>query len=467
MEATRYFAIAQRWWWLLIIGVLMAVAAYGIASRVRDRQRQAPAPVFSASVTLFVMDDHAAVLDASGAASPSQTLYSDRLLNSYVELIKSPPVAQRVIDRLGLAVPIAEVQRRLAVVALPGTQLIQVTATAGSPGDAALLVDGVVQAYLIVHAEGHLPGNTYVSGVAPSQQAATPPAARSEWSIVLMVAVFGLLSSAAIIVAFEFLTNTVRDSTDAEAATGVPVLAAIPMWSAGKNGRIASAIVGRRAGEAAERFRMLRTAIRLKTKDQPAQVLLFSGAGAAAGTTTTAANYAFALAQAGRRVVIVDANLREPAQHRMFGVVATPGLADALASSQVSLDSILRTTSIDNISLVPAGLCPANPSELLESARFDAMLAGLRGRFDAIVIDSPPVLAATDATLLAARADATVLVVRSDQTARPNAAAAVEMLGHATSRIMGVVLNRETSAPRRRPIGSGIAAAQNAEARAQ
>jgi capsular exopolysaccharide synthesis family protein len=467
MEATRYFAIVQRWWWLLIIGVLMSVAAYGIASRIRDSKPLATAPAFTASVTLFIMDDNTAALDAASASSPGATAYSDRLLSSYVELIKSPLVAQRVIDRLGLAVPIAEVQRRLAVAALPGTQLIQVTASAASPGDAELLVNGVVQSYLAVHAEGHLPGNTYISGVAPSQQAAIPPAGRSEWKIVFMVAVFGLLSAAAIIVAFEFLTNTVRDSADAEVSTGLPVLASIPLWSAGKNGRIASAIVGRRAGEAAERFRMLRTAIRLKTEGQPAQVLLFSAPGASAGTTTTAANYAFALAQAGRRVVIVDANLREPAQHRMFGVVATPGLADALASKQVSLDSILHTTSIDNISLVPAGLCPANPSELLDSRRFDAILAELRGRFDAIVIDSPPALAATDATLLATRADATILVVRSDQTARPKAAAAVELLGHATPRIMGVVLNRETSAPRRRPVGSGVAAAQNAEARAQ
>jgi capsular exopolysaccharide synthesis family protein len=467
MEATRYIAIAQRWWWLLIIGVLMAVAAYGIASRIRARGSVAPAPAFTASVTLFVMDDNTAALDASSASNPNPNMYSDRLLNSYVALIKSPLVAQRTIDRLGLVVPVAEVQRRLAAVALPGTQLIQVTANAASPGDAELLVNGVVQSYLAVHAEGHLPGNAYVSGVASSQQAAIPPAGRSEWKIVLMVAVFGLLTSAAIVVAFEFLTDTVRDFTDAEAATGVPVLAAIPLWSAGKQGRIASAIAGRRAGEAAERFRMLRTAIQLKTKDASAQVLLFSAADAAAGTTTTAANYAFTLARAGRRVVIVDANLREPAQHRMFGVPATPGLADALASTQVSLDAILRTTSIDNIAVVPAGLCPANPSELLDSARFDAVLAELRGRFDAIVIDSPPALTATDATLLAAKADATVLVVRSDRTVRPKAAAAVEMLGRATPRIMGVVLNRETSAPRRKSIGSGIATAQNAEARAQ
>ncbi len=108
---------------------------------------------------------------------------------------------------------------------------------------------------------------------------------------------------------------------------------------------------------------------------------------------------------------------------------------------------MVYATSIDGISLVPAGLCPPNPSELLESDRFDQLLAEMRGRFDAIIIDSPPALSSTDATLLAARADATVVVVRSDQTARSKAAAAVAMLGKAAPRIMGVVLNGDAGTP--------------------
>jgi capsular exopolysaccharide synthesis family protein len=255
----------------------------------------------------------------------------------------------------------------------------------------------------------------------------------------------------------------VRDIADAEIATGVLVLAnSVVDRAAG--GRFATAIAGRRAANAAERFRMLRTAIRLKTKDRPAQVMLFSAASESAGTTTTAANYAFALAQSGRRVAIVDANLREPAQHRMFGIDSTPGLAEALASRDMNLDFVMCTTSIDGISLVPAGLCPPNPSELLESERFDQLLAEMRGRFDAIIIDSPPALSSTDATLLAARADATVVVVRSDQTARPKAAAAVAMLAKAAPRVMGIVLNGDASTPGLGVFGIRAGATKGSEA---
>jgi capsular exopolysaccharide synthesis family protein len=462
MEATRYLAIVRRWWWLLIIGTLMSLAAYGIASRVRDRVP--PTPRFSAATTIFVSDEQAGQGAAAPATASLQAAASDRLMRTYVEVIKGPDVALRMIERLGLQTSVAELQRHIDVVTPPGTQLIQVTTTAENPADAQRLADGVVQSFIALHDEGRMPGTMYVSSVAPAEQ--TIVQSRSDWRVVLVVAVFGLLSAASIVVIFEFLTDTVRDVADAEFVTGVPVLANIPLWSGGRGGRFATAIAGRRAADAAERFRMLRTAIRLKTKDRPAQVLLFSGANQSAGTTTTAANYAFALAQSGRRVAIVDANLREPAQHRMFGIDSTPGLAEALASSETGLDAILHATSIDGISVVPAGLCPANPSELLDSLRLDEMLAQMRERFDAIIIDSPPALASTDATLLAARADAAIIVVRSDQTARSKAAAAVNMLDKAAPRIMGVVLNGDPSTPGLRAFGAGRSTAQSSEVRA-
>lgn len=462
MEATRYLAIVRRWWWLLIIGTLMSLAAYGIASRIRDRVP--PAPRFSASTTIFVSDQQAEQGAPAPATASAQAAASDRLMRTYVEMIKGPDVALRMIERLGLQASVGDVQRHIDVVTPPGTQLIQVTTAADSAEDAQRLADGVVQSFIVLHDEGRLPGKTYVSSVAPAQQ--TVVQSRSDWRMILVVAVFGLLSAASIVIIFEYLTDTVRDVADAELVTGVPVLANIPLWSGGRGGRFATAIAGRRAADAAERFRMLRTAIRLKTKDRPAQVILFSAANQSAGTTTSAANYAFALAQSGRRVLIVDANLREPAQHRMFGIAATPGLADALASSEIALDAVVRETSIDGISLVPAGLCPANPSELLDSNRFDEMVAELRKRFDAIIIDSPPALSSTDATLLAARADAAIIVVRSDQTARSKAAAAVDMLGSAAPRIMGVVLNGDPSTPGLGAFGGGRPSTKSSEVRA-
>jgi capsular exopolysaccharide synthesis family protein len=442
MEAARYFAIVQRWWWLLLVGTLITVAAFGVASRVRGRDG---VPEYSASATLFVSDPN-----ATAAGDTASAVTSDRLLRSYATIVGGPGVALRVIDNLGLRASIASVEAHIVVAVPPGTQLIEVTTMGASALEAEQLSTAVIQAFITIHDEGQLPGAATVSAATSARETIVTP--RPDWQVALIVAVFGLLSAASIVVIFEYLTDTVRDAVDAEAAAGLPVLASVPLWAAGRSARFATAIGGRSAEQAAERFRMLRTAIRLDAADHPAQVLLFTAANRSAGATTAAANYAFTLAQSGRTVAIVDANLREPAQHRMFGVTSTPGLSDVLAEPTTALDSVIQPTSIDSVSLVPAGLCPPNPSELLDGPRFDAVIAELRGRFDCVVIDSPPALSTTDATLLATRSDGVVVVVRADQTSRANCAAAVAMLATTSSRMLGIVVNGATQASGLRPM---------------
>ena len=436
MDAARYIAIVERWWWLLIVGTLIAVATFGVASRVRDRG--AATTEFAASATLFVSNPQpaAGTQPSSDAAS---AVASDRLLRSYAAMIAGRGVAERIIQRLGLRASIDDVLGHVTVALPPGTQLIEITTTGTTPAEAEQLNGGVVQSFLALHDQGRLPGSATVTAVTPATE--TPLDARPEWQTALLVALFGLLSAASIVVIFEFLTDAVRDASDAQAAAGVPVLASVPMWSSGRGGRFATSVAGRGAAQAAEAFRMLRTAVRMETQDRAAQTLLFTASGRSAGTTTAAANYAYALAQAGRRVAIVDANLREPAQHRMFGAEATPGLAEALAVRDVQLESIVQATSIEGISLVAAGLCPANPTELLDSARLEELLGELRHRFDAIIIDSPPALGTADATLLAARCDAAIVVVRGDHTSRTKAAAAVATLQQTSTRVLGTLLN--------------------------
>jgi capsular exopolysaccharide synthesis family protein len=437
MDAARYIAIVKRWWWLLIVGTLMAVAAFGVASRARDRG--VASTEYTASATLFVTDPQVAPGDQPSAAA------SDRLLRSYAALLSGRGVAERVVERLGLSASADDVRGHISIALPPGTQLIEITTTGATPDEAEALSRGVIQSFLAFRNEGQLPGSATVTAVTPAIE--TPLSARPQWQTALLVAVFGLLSAAAIVVIFEYLTDAVRDAADAQAAAGAPVLASVPTWSSGRGGRFATMLAGRGAAQAAEAFRVLRTAVRIETRERPAQTVLFTGAGRSAGATTAAANYAYSVAQAGRRVVIVDANMREPAQHRMFGAEATPGLAEGLAVRDVPLDAIVRATSTQGISLVAAGLCPANPTELLDSPRFDEYLAELRQRFDTIVIDSPPALDMADATLLAGRVEAAIVVVRADQTSRTRVSATVATLRRTPARVLGVLLNGGDGSP--------------------
>jgi succinoglycan biosynthesis transport protein ExoP len=434
MDATQYIAMARRWWWLLIVGTLMAVGTYGVAVQIRDGRQAAPAPPpYRASATFFV--------DA-----PALTSNIDRLTQSYGAIISGRGVAERMVNNLGLQIAPEAVQSRIEVVTPPGSQLIKVTTSGATPTDAQRLIDGVAQAFLALRQEGNLPGTVTMVEVNRAQQLASVPA-QNKLPTAMLVAVLGMIGAAAIVVAFEYMTDAVRDRAEAERVSGVPSLGSIPVWNIGGSAKRALAVADGSTSPVAERYRMLRTAIGLATREAPAQAILVAGGARGTGTSTTAANMAAALAQSGRRVAILDANMRMPSLHRIFGIAAGDGLSEALTNDNVTLDGIIRPTRIDGVMLIPAGAAAAQAADLLVSPRFDAIMRALRERFDAIVVDCPPVLQVTDATVLAAKCDATILVARGDHTRRSELAATVELLRPATKRVLGVVLNGDANVP--------------------
>jgi capsular exopolysaccharide synthesis family protein len=163
------------------------------------------------------------------------------------------------------------------------------------------------------------------------------------------------------------------------------------------------------------------------------------------GKSVTAANLAAVMAQSGQRVVLVDADLRRPTQHRIFELNNHQGLTTALVESEAALSDLLQTTRVENLSVVTSGPLPPNPSELLGSRRMEAVIEALQQRAEVVIFDSPPVMAVTDATVLAARVDGTLLVINSGKTRRALAQRSVETLAAVGARVLGVALNRLAS----------------------
>lgn len=190
----------------------------------------------------------------------------------------------------------------------------------------------------------------------------------------------------------------------------------------------------------AEAYRTLRTNIQYARVDGELKVLLFTSAGPSEGKSTVAANSAVALAQAGHRVVLVDCDLRKPVQHHLFNV-NKKGLTNCLVGESPVLD-LLQDTEAPNLRVLASGPIPPNPAELLGSSRMDAVLAALKGACDYILIDSPPVIAVTDACVLARKADGVLLVLDADQVRPEMAQKAKELLINAQATIIGVILNR-------------------------
>ncbi|HLM66131.1 MAG TPA: polysaccharide biosynthesis tyrosine autokinase, partial [Longimicrobium sp.] len=187
-------------------------------------------------------------------------------------------------------------------------------------------------------------------------------------------------------------------------------------------------------------YRKLRTHLIFSQGGHPPRTLLITSPAASEGKTTVSANLATTFAQQGLRVVLVDADMRRPRMHGVFGLSRTPGLTEVL-QNEAPLEEGLRETSVEGLHVLGAGRLVAAVSELLGGAAMGRLLRELNGRYDVVVVDTPPVLAAADAEILAAQADAVLLVIRAGQTERQSAHYAIQQLRAVGARIVGAVLN--------------------------
>jgi capsular exopolysaccharide synthesis family protein len=208
--------------------------------------------------------------------------------------------------------------------------------------------------------------------------------------------------------------------------------------AAGKPGQLVTLSDPRSA--AAEAYRTLRTNLQFTMLDRPSRALLVTSPLAGEGKSTTLANLAVVSAEAGMRVVVLDADLRRPRIHELFGVSQSPGFS-SLALGVESGDMPLQDTAVAGLRVLTSGILPPNPSELLASPRTAAILESLRELADLVLIDSAPVLPVSDAAVLAARCDGVLLVVRYGKTPRDAARRAREQLDKVGARILGVTIN--------------------------
>lgn len=270
---------------------------------------------------------------------------------------------------------------------------------------------------------------------------------------------FGLVLGVAAAYGRSMLDRTVKTPNDVEVGMGATFLGLIPeldeqRGKRRKRARRARGSDGERPelpellvhhdpmSSVAEAARSIRTNLLFMAPDKPFRTLLITSAGPSEGKTTVAMYIATAMAQAGKRVLLVDCDLRRPRVHRVFrdrGVDLGPGLTTALLEDE-SVDPVVQT-EVPNFSIVPAGPIPPNPSELLHSEKFRGFLDRMKQRFDHVILDSPPVVAVTDATILSTQVDGTVMVVRAFKTRKDLARHGYRLLSDVGANVAGVLLN--------------------------
>ncbi|MDP3278758.1 MAG: polysaccharide biosynthesis tyrosine autokinase [Deltaproteobacteria bacterium] len=190
----------------------------------------------------------------------------------------------------------------------------------------------------------------------------------------------------------------------------------------------------------AEACRGIRTNLLFMSPDLPFKTIMVASSDPREGKTTVAISLAITLAQSGKRVIIVDTDLRRPRVHKVFKVRPAVGITSVLVN-EATLEEAVLDTEIENLQLLPCGPIPPNPSELLHSQRFQDLLTQLKGKYDRIVFDTPPVGAVTDALVIGPQLDGTILVTRARKTVRARARSVLNQLRSLNTRIAGVILN--------------------------
>ena len=189
-----------------------------------------------------------------------------------------------------------------------------------------------------------------------------------------------------------------------------------------------------------EAYRTLRTNLDFAGLDRALKTLVVTSAGVSEGKSTTLANLAIVSAQAGRRVILVDADLRRPSLHKIFGLANDTGLTTMMMDEAALASPPLCKTGVEGLSILPSGPLPPNPAEVVGSRRMEEIIAALAERADQVLFDTPPVVAVTDAAVLATKVDGVILVVSAGHTRRDHARAAVQRLQQINARLVGAVL---------------------------
>ncbi|WP_325051774.1 CpsD/CapB family tyrosine-protein kinase [Macrococcoides canis] len=189
-----------------------------------------------------------------------------------------------------------------------------------------------------------------------------------------------------------------------------------------------------------EQYRMIRSNIMFSGVDKEIKKLVVTSAAPSAGKSTTAANIAVAYAQAGKNVLLIDGDFRKPTVQYTFETKNVFGLSN-LITDQININQAVQNTQVENLSIMTSGPIPPNPSELLASKRFKELLSNLEEHFDMIIIDTPPVLAVTDAVIMSTLVDGTILVTNVEINNRHHLLKAKEVLQKSNANILGIVLN--------------------------
>ena len=436
MTLTEYLRVIRQQWWLVLL--LTALALGGAAAYTFT-----VTPTYTASTKLFisVSTNGRDVADLSSGST-----FTQQRVKSYADIVTSAAVLDEVIGELHLPYTTTELAQEITADSPLDTVLLQVSVTDTAPTRAAGIANALATAFprFVDALETPRNGTTSPVKVSVTQPADVPEAPVSpkvplNLALGLLVGL-GLGVGAAVL--RDQLNTSITGVGEIEKLTGAIPLGVVPY---DKTTARQPLIEPEDQGGRAEAFRTLRTNLQFTNVDHPPRVVVVSSPLPSDGKSTTCCNLALTLAISGARTVLVEGDLRKPSLGKYLGLSNAAGLTNVLAGQHDVRDVLVSYQG--NLTVLPSGPHPPNPSELLGSTHMANLIESLSKHYDFVVIDAPPLLPVTDAAVLAALSDGAVLVARHGATTRENLDRAIQSLEAVNAKLLGTVLN---FAPRRK-----------------
>lgn len=430
MDLRTLVASLRASWWLPLIGLLLggaAAAAYCLAQT----------PLYTSSTQLFV--------STNGTSSTTDVFqgsqFSQQRVASYARLIAGEDLAQRVAQRLSSGVSARAISGEIDPKVVANTVLIDVDVTDASPERAQEIAQAVGTEFSAQVTELERPTD---GGASPVRVVVTDrpevPQTPSSPSIARNIAfglLVGLIAGVGASIARTRLDRSVKDPVEAAALAQAPVIGTVLRDDTLQKWHTIDRAASSRT---AEDYRQLRTNLQFLRVDDPPRVIMVSSALPSEGKTTMAINLALGLAEAGKTVVLIEADLRRPRVTKYLGMVSGVGLTNVLAGT-AGFDEVVQTYGSTSVSVLAAGPTPPNPGELLASSHMSSLLEKLRASYDFLIIDAPPLLPVADASGLAGAVDGVLLSVRYGTTRKEELQQAAVTLERVRATTLGIVLN--------------------------
>ena len=413
--------------------VVIALAVGGIAVYDLNFKK----PIYQARTTVVVAKSD--TTEGSVGTTLNDVNMSQKLATTYSEIAKSELVLNQVIENLGLHTDVKSLSKNLTIKPVDDTSILSITVKDADARLSAVIANEIAGVF-----SKEVASIFNIENVKQLSVATTPdaPANNTLTRDLILATVIGGLAVAGFAFLRFYLDDTVKHNDDTEKTIGLPVTGCVSR-SEIKVKQPGSELVVDKLPKAivSENIKSLRTNLQFASVDKDLKTVLVTSVNAGEGKSFVSANLAISFAQADKKVLLVDCDLRKGRLHKMLGIANTSGFSNLLTSDLRNLGKYVRPTNIKNLDVITCGAYPPNPSELLASKKNKRLIKMLSSYYDVIIFDGAPVGGLADSVILSSLVDETIIVVKDANTSRADLVGVKDALNKVGAQVAGVVFN--------------------------